>query len=218
LWVGPGWPGSGCGCCWIIWRWGESGPGGAAGRRVAWLCVCVASQGRRAGAPAGRPANARPARPPPHRPPASAPPASAPPARLRTARPPPHRPPASAPPARHRRARPLTARPLGRSADECGSGAVRCDPSPHPRLGQRQQQVIGRAQALACGMTRGAVHDTNRDGGLWRRAAGPGSGSGGPSRRSCRRTRCCARRCTRCWTIADRAGQGRGEPVRPAAG
>jgi hypothetical protein len=38
------------------------------------------------------------------------------------------RPPAIAPPA------PLAARPCGRSADECGSGAARCDPFPHSRL------------------------------------------------------------------------------------
>jgi hypothetical protein len=64
----------------------------------------------------------------------------------------------------------------GGSADECGSGVVRCDLSSHSRLLegnagggvtdsvavdqralhallQRRQQVIGRAQALACGMT-----------------------------------------------------------------
>jgi hypothetical protein len=166
---------------------------------------------RYAGGRARGPARKRPSGPPAPRP---AHPRRA---RLLTARPPsprppPHRPPAiaapaSSPPARHRRARPLTARPRGRSADECGSGAVRCDPSPHPRLGQRQQQVIERAQALAW-------HDSgsfarHKQG---RRAVAAGgwawSGSGGPSRRSCRGTRCCARRCRRCWTVADRAGQG----------
>jgi very-short-patch-repair endonuclease len=44
-------------------------------------------------------------------------------------------------------------------ADEKGLSAVL----------QKQQRVIGRAQALACGMTQGALHYRIRDGGLWQR-------------------------------------------------
>jgi hypothetical protein len=39
-------------------------------------------------------------------------------------------------------------------------------------LVRRQRQVIGGAQALACGMTSGAVRCRIRDGGLWQRRAG----------------------------------------------